>query len=80
MCVLSVLCVLMQAACEVECCCLCWVPQVVNLAHLASLIRSSTERFTKLELEWNKVSGVAAGGGGGSQALSLTPPPSSTLP
>lgn len=62
-CVLSVL---MQAACELECCCLCWLPQVVNLAHLASLIRNSTERFTKLELEWNKVSDVAAGGGGGS--------------
>lgn len=29
--------------------------QVVNLAHLAYLIRSSTERFIKLELEWNKV-------------------------
>lgn len=51
---------LMQAACELECCCLCWLPQVVNLAHLASLIRNSTERFTKLELEWNKVSDVAA--------------------
>lgn len=29
--------------------------QVVNLAHLAYLIRSSTERFIKLELEWDKV-------------------------
>jgi hypothetical protein len=33
--------------------------QVVNLAHLSSLIRNSTERFTKLELEWNKVGGVS---------------------
>jgi hypothetical protein len=32
-------------------CCL----QVVNLAHLAHLIKNSTERFIKLELEWNKV-------------------------
>jgi hypothetical protein len=32
-------------------CCL----QVLNLAHLAHLINNSTERFTKLELEWNKV-------------------------
>jgi hypothetical protein len=34
--------------------------QVVNLAHLAHLINSSTERFTKLELEWNKVSKLAS--------------------
>lgn len=31
---------------------------MVNLAHLAHLIKNSTERFIKLELEWNKVSDV----------------------
>lgn len=36
----------------------CCDAQVVNLAHLAHLISSSTERFTKLELEWNKVSSL----------------------
>jgi hypothetical protein len=32
--------------------------KVVNLAHLAHLIATSTEKYTKLELEWNKVGGV----------------------
>jgi len=39
--------------------------QVVNLAHLAHLINNSTERYTKLELEWNKV---------GSQAIIIITP------
>lgn len=43
------------------------------MAHLAHLIDSSTERFTKLELEWNKVSSLMSSQKCGQYACCLDP-------
>jgi hypothetical protein len=32
--------------------------EVVNLAHLASIINSCHDKFVKFELEWNKVGSI----------------------